>query len=213
MTTLVLAGGPERPRVVELPAGARVIAADGGVELARELGLQIDLAVGDLDSAPDDLEMEVERHPADKDASDLELALREALRSEREQILVLGGTGGRIDHLLGGLLLLAAEQFSGVRVDAQLGPAAVHVLRGERLLTGEPGEVISLFAVHGPAVGVVTEGLRYPLRGELLEPGSTRGLSNVFVAREARIALEGGVLLAVKPSGSVTAASSGRAPT
>ena len=62
------------------------------------------------------------------------------------------------------------------------------MIRGERTLVGEPGELISLFAVHGPASGVVTEGLVYPLRGETLEPGSSRGVSNVFAAREARIA-------------------------
>ena len=50
---------------------------------------------------------------------------------------------------------------------------------------GEPGELVSLLAVNGPAEGVTTEGLAYPLRGETLEPGSTRGVSNVFAA-EAR---------------------------
>jgi hypothetical protein len=45
---------------------------------------------------------------------------------------VLGGALGRVDHLLGELLLLAAERYAGVRVDAQLGAAAVHVVRGEQ---------------------------------------------------------------------------------
>ncbi|MGH3026758.1 MAG: hypothetical protein ACRDLR_09955 [Gaiellaceae bacterium] len=67
--------------------------------------------------------------------------------------------------------------------------------------------MISLMAVHGPATRVVTNGLVYPLRRETLEPGSSRGISNVFAAPEARISLERGVLLAVRPSGSVTAGS------
>lgn len=210
-TTVILAGGPDRPAAVPLPAGARVIAANGGVELAAELELEVDLAVGDLDSIGEaqlPAGAQIERHPAEKDASDLELALRAALRLGTERILVLGGGGGRLDHLLGGLLLLAAESLSGVQVDAQLGRSAVHVVRRERTITGEPGEPISLFAVHGPAEGVVTEGLVYPLDGEVLEPGSSRGLSNVFAAGEARITLESGVLLAVRPSGSVRAESS-----
>ena len=130
-----------------------------------------------------------------------------ALRLGPERILVLGGAGGRLDHLLGGVLLLAADVFAGVRVDAQIGAAAVHVVRGERVLSGEPGELVSLFAVHGPASGVVTEGLVYPLCGETLKPGSSRGLSNVFAASKARVGLERGVLLAVRPSGSATAGS------
>jgi thiamine pyrophosphokinase len=209
-TTIVVAGGPDPPAAVAMPPGARVIAADGGVELARKVGLEVDLAVGDLDSVSEHALRgidEVERHPAEKDASDLELALAAALRSERERILVLGGAGGRLDHLLGGLLLLGGDAYAGVQVDAQLGPAAVHVVRGGRVLTGEPGELISLFALHGRASGIVTEGFVYPLRGEPLEPGSSRGLSNVFATREARITLESGVLLAVRPNGTVTAGS------
>jgi thiamine pyrophosphokinase len=62
--------------------------------------------------------------------------------------------------------------------------------------------------VHGEARGVVTEGLVYALRGETLSPGSSRGVSNVFEAIAARVSLEDGVLLAIRPSGSVEAGSS-----
>jgi thiamine pyrophosphokinase len=198
-TVVVLAGGPDRPAVTALPPGATVIAADSGAEL----GGPIDLLVGDLDSISAETLAgieHVERHAVDKDATDLELALTAALRLEPERILVLGSAGGRLDHLFGSLLILAAEAYAGVQVDAQIGAAAVHVIRGERTLLGEPGELISLLAVHGPASDVVTEGLVYPLRAETLEPGSSRGLSNVFAASEARIGLERGVLLAVRPS-------------
>jgi thiamine pyrophosphokinase len=204
-TVVVLAGGPDRPTVDALPSGATVIAADGG----GELGWPVDLVVGDLDSiSPETLAgiARVERHPVEKDATDLELALRAALRLEPERILVLGSAQGRLDHLFGSLLLLAAEDFARVQVDAQFGAAAVHVVRGERALAGEPGALISLHAVHGPATGVVTEGLVYALAGETLELGSSRGVSNVFAGPEARISVEGGVLLAVLPSGSAAAA-------
>jgi thiamine pyrophosphokinase len=209
-TVVVLSGGPGSLHVTGLPAGATVIAADGGAELARMLGLRVDLVVGDLDSISAETLAgieHVERHSAEKDATDLELAVAAALQLKPERVLVLGGGGGRLDHLLGGLLLFAAEAYADVRVDAQFGAAAVHVVRGARTLHGEPGELISLFAVHGPATRVVTDGLVYPLRSETLESGSSRGVSNVFAAPEARIALERGVLLAVRPSGSVTAGS------
>lgn len=197
--------------MVGLPAGARVIAADSGAEYARELGLEVELAVGDFDSisaAALAALPRVERHPVEKNESDLELALAAALRLSPERILVLAGASGRLDHLFGGLLLLAADAFAGVRVDAQVGAAAVHVVRGERTLAGQPGELVSLFAVHGPASGVVTEGLVYPLRGETLELGSSRGLSNLFAAEEARIVVDSGVLLVVRPSGSAWAGGS-----
>jgi thiamine pyrophosphokinase len=207
---VVLAGGPDEPAAVELPAGCVVVGADVGVELADSLGMSVDLAVGDFDSISAErlaALKRVERHPAAKEASDLELALDAALRLEPERILVIGGAGGRLDHVLGELLLLAADKYAAVRVDAQLGAAAVHVVRRERTISGRPGELISLFPVDGAAHGVVSDGLEYPLRGETLEPGSTRGLSNVFAAATARIGLERGVLLAVRPTGSATAGS------
>jgi thiamine pyrophosphokinase len=208
-TVVVLAGGPDPPVGVSVPAGATVIAADGGADLARALGLHVDLAVGDFDSIAVEAvdAARIERHPTDKEATDLELALAAALRHEPDAVLVLAGAGGRLDHLLGGLLLLAADPYADVQVDARFGTAAVHVVHGARRLHGEPGELVSLFAVHGPATGVVTEGLAYALRGETLEPGSTRGVSNVFAAAEACIALASGVLLAVRPTCSAPAGS------
>jgi thiamine pyrophosphokinase len=205
-TVVVLAGGPDVPGGLALPPGAVVIGADAGVALAH----RVDLAVGDFDSAPPDLLAragQVERHPVEKDATDLELALEAALRFDPERLLVVGSSGGRLDHLLGSLLLLASPAYAAVQVDALLGPAAVHVIRGERVLHGEAGETISLFAAHGPADGVVTDGLEYPLRGETLEPGSSRGTSNRFVAAEARIGVGRGVLLVVRPTGTATAGS------
>ena len=72
-------------------------------------------------------------------------------------------------------------------------------MRGERDLEGTPGELVTLLAVNGPAEAVRTEGLVYPLRGETLEPGSSRGVSNVFADATAHVAVERGVLLAIRP--------------
>jgi len=203
-TVVVLSGGPDVPASIALPAGAMVIGADGGAGL----GVPVDLAVGDFDSLPPEALAglgRVERHPAEKDATDLALALDAALRESPERILVVGSAGGRLDHLFGSLELLASERYARVEVDAQLGEAAVHVVRGTRRLRGEAGELVSLFAVHGPARDVLTEGLVYPLRGETLEPGSSRGTSNAFASAEATVSVGSGVVVAVRPSGSCAA--------
>lgn len=203
-TVVVLAGGPA-PAPVEIPAGAHVIAADSGAELAAE---RVDLAVGDFDSiSPATLATlaRVERHPEAKDATDLELALDAALRERPRRVLVLGSAGGRLDHLFGSLLLLASERYAGVQLDAQLGEAAVHVVRGTRTLLGEPGELVSLFALYGPARGVTLAGFRYLLDGATLEPGSSLGTSNELAAAEATVTLAEGVVLVVRPTGSAWA--------
>jgi thiamine pyrophosphokinase len=204
-TVVVVASGA--PRVgLAVPAGALVVAADGGADVALALGLHVDVAVGDFDSvspaglaALERAGTRLDRHPTAKDATDLELALDEALRLGARRVVVFGDAGGRLDHLLGTLLLLAADSYAAAEVEARLGDARVHVVRREQTFAGTPGETISLFAVHGPAVGVTTEGLLYPLRGETLAPGASRGISNELAAPEARVSLEAGVLLVLRP--------------
>jgi thiamine pyrophosphokinase len=205
---VVVSGGdlPAPHAALEVPPGAPVIAADKGLEHALALGLDVTVAVGDFDSASPEAVavaeaagVRIERHPQEKDATDLELALDLALTSSPARILVLASEGGRLDHLLSAALLLASERYARSQIDAFVGDARIHVLRGERELEGERGELVTLLAVNGPAEGVTTEGLTYPLLGETLEPGSSRGLSNVFAASRAHIAVERGVLLAVRP--------------
>jgi thiamine pyrophosphokinase len=205
---VVVAGGeapdPEAARAV--PAGAPIVAADRGLDHALALGLDVTVAVGDFDSASpeavaagEEAEIRIERHPAAKDATDLELALDTAIALGPGRILVLAGVGERLDHLLSALLLLGSARFADVELDAQIGRSRVHVIRDERMLEGRPGELVSLFALAGPAEGVRTEGLIYPLAGDTLEPGSSRGVSNEFAADRARVSLQSGTLLAVRP--------------
>lgn len=205
---VVVAGGPAPApeAALAVPVGVTVIAADGGLAHAWRLGLDVSVVVGDLDSASpgevataESKEIPVERHPREKDATDLELALDAALVRGPERILVVAGDGGRLDHLLSMLLLLGAETYADVQLDAWVGPARVHVVRGARALDGTRGELLTLVALHGPAAGVRTEGLVYPLAGETLEPGSSRGVSNVFAAERAAISVEHGVVLTVRP--------------
>jgi thiamine pyrophosphokinase len=86
-------------------------------------------------------------------------------------------------------------------VTAQLGGARVHVVRPAQPCTveGTPGEVVTLLPVQGPAGGVRTDGLTYPLHGEDLPFGTTRGVSNVLTGTTARISLTDGALLCVLP--------------
>ncbi len=64
-------------------------------------------------------------------------------------------------------------------------------------LDGAPGDLVTLLAVGGPATGVTTTGLRWPLLGETLTPGSTRGVSNELAAATATVSVESGALVAI----------------
>jgi thiamine pyrophosphokinase len=203
---VVVASGPGP--AVGVPAAPTVIAADGGLDRAALLGIEVDLVIGDLDSvSPDALTRaeargaRVVRHPTAKNATDLELALDEAVGLGGRRVLVVASSDGRLDHLLSSLLLLGSPRYAEVELDALVGAALVHVVRDERELRGTPGELVTLLSVGGPARGVTTDGLVYPLAGETLEPGSSRGVSNVFAVSEARVSVASGVLLALRPGG------------
>ncbi len=206
-SVVVVAGGHPSPAgVAELPEQPYVIAADSGVDRAVAHGLRIDLAIGDFDSvspaglaAAEAAGAAIERHPPAKDATDLELALDAAIALQPSQILVIGSAGGRLDHLLGSVLLLGDARYASATVDAYLGDNRVWVIRGERALTGAPGEIVTLLPVHGPAKGVTTSGLEYPLHDETLAAGTSRGVSNVFAETEAVVSVKRGCLIAVHP--------------
>ena len=194
-----------------LPDDADVIAADSGVNAAEVLGLPVDCIVGDFDSADPavvDAHAQrgaaVERHPADKDATDLELALDAAKRRGAERVVIVGGAGGRLDHLLGNVLLLGSARYAGLQIEALVGDARLTIVRGGEeptLMDGTPGETLTLLPLGGDARGITITGLKYPLAGEDLPSGTTRGVSNVVQARVVTVCLDHGTLLVVRPTG------------
>jgi thiamine pyrophosphokinase len=203
-TVLVITGGdpvPDESLAGLLPVDF-VVAADSGLDHALRLNLTPDLVVGDFDSVSDEslsrFEGPVERHPVAKDATDLELALREAVSRRPERIVVLGGHGGRLDHFLANALVLTTVP-EMIDVEWRAGRAVIHMVRHAVALEGDVGDMVSLIPVGGDVHGVRTEGLRYPLAGETLTSGSTLGVSNEFSSSRARVELSDGTLLVIVP--------------
>ena len=203
-TAIVLAGGdPVNPDVIEdLPQDGFTVAADSGLDQALALGLEVDLIVGDMDSVSAEAlaayrETAVELHPRDKDHTDLELALRAAVRMGVDRIVIVGGAGGRLDHFLANALLISSVEFSDLDVEWLTGDARLHVVHGTARLHCTPGNHVSLLAVHGPARGIFTEGFRWEMEDEELLPGATRGVSNVFEQPVATVRVGEGTLLAI----------------
>jgi thiamine pyrophosphokinase len=214
LAILVTGGDAPDPEVLDrVPKSDRVvvIGADSGAGHALSLGLVVDIAVGDFDSIDtavlDALErdgVDIRRHSVDKDATDLELALDVAIGLGVEQILLLGGHGGRLDHLLGNAMVLADARYCGVRLSALMGSAVVTVVHPgmEIELTGVAEDYVSVLAVHGPAHGVHLEGLLWSLDGATLAAGTTLGISNRFLGTTARIRIGSGTVLVIQPGGS-----------
>ncbi|MEE3353982.1 MAG: thiamine diphosphokinase [Actinomycetota bacterium] len=203
---LILTGGPLPLKLDPLPKGDMVIAADKGIDNARQLGIPVDLLVGDLDSASDNAEAfarSVQRHPVDKDQTDLELALAATLEAGMQSVTVVGTMAGRVDHALGNLLLLAADRWQALRIDARIDSARAWVVRDRAAIDGAPDDLVSLMAVGGPAAGVSTSGLAWPLDNALLESGPGLGLSNRMTAPIAELSVRQGVILVIAPGRSI----------
>lgn len=190
-----------------------VIAADGGALKAESLGLVPDVVVGDLDSlSPETVDrlraagVEVQRHPAQKNESDTELAVREALRRGARQLFIVGALGGlRVDHSLANMLLLTLPELAECETVVRDGPASLRVIGGNRParleLDGRRGDIVSLLPVGERVDGVTTSGLAFPLRDESLDGGFSRGLSNVMHEGRATISLRAGRLAVIHTTG------------
>ena len=217
MRALILAGG-DRPDPALLDAhwpgwrdAALVIAADGGARHAAPLGLPLHQVVGDFDSliAGDVDELEaagvvVTRFPTNKDATDTELALLAALDAGATDITLLCTWGGRSDHAIGTLALLANPRCGAADVVILDEQTRTQLLRSGAGLTlrGNIGRIISITPWGGDAT-VSTTGVRWPLVSAVLIAGSTRGISNVATAEESVITAHNGAVLVSEGGGAV----------
>ncbi len=187
----------------------RVICADGGALHARALGLSPHAIIGDLDSlsaeqvaAFEAARAEIIGHPAEKDETDLELALHYCRRIGAKSILILGALGGRFDQTIANILLLTLPDFGDMRIEIIDGDQRIRLLRpGSHQIDGARGDTISLIPLSGKAQGINTASLQYRLADETLRLGPARGISNVMLTDEAAVEFAGGLLLLVHTSG------------
>lgn len=201
--------GPTVRRALVDADDVLVIAADGGARVAASFGVAVDLVVGDMDSLdPDELEaladrgVIIERHPIEKNETDLELAIMQAVERGAIWIRIVGALGGRLDQTLSNVYLLALPILHGCDVALVAGNQEARLLLpGEHTMTGEPGDTVSLIPLSGIARGVRTRDLYYPLNDEDLLFGPARGVSNVMNGREAGVTFRDGVLLIVHTIG------------
>ena len=201
MRAVIFANG-QLTRPILLQPDDLVIAADGGTHHCLGLGIRPQVVIGDLDSVrEDELEAlsasgtEIITYPERKDFTDLELALLEAQKRGADRVLILAALGKRWDQSLANLLLPAT--FPGLKISLLDDQQEIHFIRpGESLeISGQPGDTISLISLSGDASGITTHGLEYPLYQEMLQFGSTRGISNVMLGSQASVKLGAGLLL------------------
>ncbi|MBW1710689.1 MAG: thiamine diphosphokinase [Deltaproteobacteria bacterium] len=183
-----------------------LIAADGGARHCLDLGVVPDFVVGDLDSLqPFEIKAlkksgaEVVVYARKKNFTDLELAFSLAMDRGANEIIVLGGFGGRWDMTVSNLLLATGRKFSGVSIRLIDGPQEATLIKDgeQRTFQGSRGDVLSLIPLGRDVTGVTLSGLEYALSDQTIKAGSTLGISNVLAEDKATVTIEKGVLLCI----------------
>ena len=199
----ILLSGPvaKTPRLVKQLSNSRVIAADSGMLHAAALKLSPELWVGDFDSTPQSLadqwhNVPRQTHPVDKDASDGELAISEALRRGATSLILVGGMGGQLDHVLAHVGFLVTLADRGVDVMMTSGTEEAYGLAGEfHLPQAKTGERISVMPFTN-LIGLTITGVKYPLTNANVKLGTAHTLANV-VTGEVHISLTVGKAVVV----------------
>lgn len=211
---LIFANGDPYPgemvrRVLSETHDAQIIAADGGARIARFYGYKPDVIIGDMDSLhAADLTSFIqegavlERHPAEKAETDLELALQYAVRQGAVWLRIVGAVGNRFDQTIANVHLLTLPELESVDAAMVSGGQAIYMLRaGTHTFYGQPGDTLSLIPMSGSVPDIETRDLFYPLKNETLVFGPARGVSNVLTKDTAQVSFPSGMLLAVHTVG------------
>lgn len=182
-----------------------IICADGGARHAGKMGIRPDVVLGDFDTLTarelEELERSgtrIIRYPRDKDYTDTHLALLQALKMEFTDIIILGALGGRLDHTLANVMLLAIPEAVEARIRIMDPGQEIFLVKKEAALRGGKGETISLLPLGSRVSGIKTRGLGYEVPGGILSIGHPIGVSNYFQEEDAAIEIAEGLLLVVR---------------
>jgi len=184
-----------------------IVACDGGLKHCQTMDIVPDCIIGDLDSTPPEILCKYEhiplmRFPTDKDQTDLELVMAYVCTANdtktASSIVILGALGGRFDHQLGNLYVLMHAMQYGKDVEIRDESTVVRVVNSHLKLHSKDGKVVSIFPLTEETMGIVTEGLQYPLQNEGLAFGTARGLSNRLEGTEGHITVKKGWLAVVQ---------------
>lgn len=192
-----------------------IIAADSGYNNASRLGVRPGLLLGDLDSidrkklAPDELEhIEKIIVPAIKDDTDTQLAVDTAISRGADEIYIIGGLGGRLDHTLSSVFLLEYIADRGADAVMTDGQSRVRVMKtaGEpvslmipKTFDGENGfKYLSVVPLTDECEGVRISGVFYPLDGVTLKRSYSYAVSNEITSDHAEITLARGTMLVIE---------------
>lgn len=192
-----------------------VVCADSGLNAAYELGMRVDYIMGDFDSVSSDIldmymakkmetskNAEFVRYPAKKDATDTELVLDYVLENNPTSIVIIGATGGRIDHLLANIGILLKALKKGIETYIIDSFNKLYLIDGKTKLHRDDtwNKYISFYPYTDEVKNLRISGLKYELDGFDIKKGSSRTVSNEFAngSDEAYVSFDSGILIVIQ---------------
>ena len=172
----------------------KIIAVDAGLEAVKALGLEPDMIVGDFDTVKPEVLAYYRRmehivwdtHQPEKDETDTELALLKAQATGCTEVVVLGATGGRMDHMLGNIHLLFPCLQKGIEAYILDSQNRIYLIDKERTFN------------RREIWGITLTGFKYPLHEKDIEIGTSLCISNELQGEEGAITFTDGVLIVVE---------------
>lgn len=174
-----------------------IIAADSGYEILKRADIHIDIAIGDFDSLgsiPDDVK--VIKLKVEKDDTDTLSAVRYALDNGAEQITLVGGIGGRIDHTIANIQTLGfilGHNAVGNLIDEY--NEIIGLASGKYEFKRRKGYSMSVFSMSDEVTGLCEKGVKYPLNNAVLTNKFPLGVSNEIVNERCVVSFKSGIAL------------------
>ena len=206
MKAFIYTGGTIFPEnITEHPKADDIrIAADSGFENAQKLGERIDIALGDFDSlkgGTKNIPNEIEKVtvPAEKDETDTQLAVNLALSKGADDILIIGGLDGRLDHTLSNMAILEAMAEMKVHCLITNGQNRIRYINSTSILIARSGyKYLSLIAADDTVKGISIEGCKYPLHNAKLSRKFQYAVSNEIVGNCALVSVKRGGIFVIE---------------
>jgi len=177
-----------------------IIGVDRAAYAILKLGIIANCAIGDFDSVTQrelkEMKQQVKdvrEYPADKDKTDLELAVSVAIKHKPSEIAIYGGTGGRLDHEIAALYLLRELQKKKIRALLRDKYNEIRLIEGKERIEKRNNFTYLSILPYSDEITVSISGCKYPLAHYCMEKGKTLGLSNVITAPYAEITLHKGI--------------------
>lgn len=216
MKTVIISGGRiERDFALSFlkqEAFDQIIAVDNGLKFLYENGIKPTWIVGDFDTAAPELvayyrtktEIPIRQFNPVKDATDSQIAIELALELGSGEITILGGTGTRLDHVLGNIQSLMLAKKKGVSCVILDEYNRIRLVDGTFKLKKEEqyGRYVSLLPLTTEVTGVELTGVKYPLSDYTFTSTGSAGLgvSNEITAETAEIRVKSGIFILIESS-------------